>query len=310
MSDGPHKYRQMAGLALVVVVYLGGIVGWTCAVLDVETTGASATTRPEPSSHLQQFAVSETGFRESTPPRHASFTRLLERFVDTRGDVDYVSLQSQADSLLAPYLTQLATANLKPLSRDARLALWINAYNAYTLKLIVDHYPVRSIRAIDGPAPDKTPFQRPVGRVADTMRTLDEIEHEIIRERFDEPRIHFALVCAAKSCPRLRREAYTAARLDAQLDEQARRFLHDKRKNQIPAGDGTIALSRILKWYGSDFGPTPAAVQRALAPYFGGTVRDSLERGAYDVRYRSYDWTLNDQTLAWGAWPSDSASES
>jgi hypothetical protein len=232
--------------------------------------------------------------------RHAQFTEVLARFVDAEGDVDYRALKAQADSVLAPYLQQLAASRPAALDRDARLALWINAYNAYTLKLIVDHYPVKSIRDIEGPPDGDTPFQRPVGPVADTVRTLDEIEHEIIRVRFDAPRIHFALVCAAKSCPRLRREAYTGPRLDAQLDEQARRFLHSARKNRIPSGEGHIALSRILKWYGSDFGPTTADVQRALAPYFEGSVRDSLAQGAYEVRFLPYDWTLNDQRLKWG----------
>lgn len=243
-------------------------------------------------SVAQQMATSEP-----VSTRHASFTHLLERFVDKQGDVDYEALQAQADSVLVPYLQELASARIASLDREARLAFWINAYNAYTLKLIVDHYPVTSIRDIEGPPDGDTPFQRPVGRVVDTLRTLDEIEHEIIRERFKEPRIHFALVCAAKSCPRLRRNAYTGPRLDRQLDEQARRFLHADRKNRIPAGDGHIALSRILKWYGSDFGPTPTAIQRALAPYFEGAVRDSLAQGAYEVQYLPYDWTLNDQSL-------------
>jgi hypothetical protein len=245
------------------------------------------------------LAAAPTGTAPSASDstRHAAFDRLLERFVDSQGDVDYAALQAQADTVLAPYLQTLAEARPSALDREARLAFWINAYNAYTLKLIVDHYPVASIRDIDGPPDGGTPFERPVGPVADTVRTLDEIEHEIIRVRFDEPRIHFALVCAAKSCPRLRREAYTGPQLDAQLDAQARRFLHAPSKNRIPAGDGTIALSRILKWYGSDFGPTPTAVQRALAPYFKGTVRDSLGEGAYEVRYRPYDWTLNAPSL-------------
>ena len=246
----------------------------------------------------------------SDSTRHAAFDRLLQRVVDSRGDVDYAALQARADTVLAPYLQTLADARPSTLEREARLAFWINAYNAYTLKLIVDHYPVVSIRDIDGPAGGGTPFERPVGPVADTVRTLDEIEHEIIRVRFNEPRIHFALVCAAKSCPRLRREAYTGPQLDAQLDAQARRFLHASSKNRIPDGDGAIALSRILKWYGADFGPTPTAVQRALAPYFEGPVRDSLSQGAYTVRYRPYDWTLNAPSLDRGDGDSDIAADS
>jgi hypothetical protein len=231
---------------------------------------------------------------------HSSFTRLLQRVVNEEGNVDYAQLKVQADSVLTPYLGQLATTDPSSLGRDARLAFWINAYNAYTLKLIVEHYPVQNIWAVTpGPAEpkDNSPFALEVGTVADTVRTLDEIEHEIIRERFDEPRIHFALVCAAASCPRLRREAYTGSRLDAQLDDQTRTFFHDNTKNRIPAGDGQIQLNRILKWYGQDFGTT-ADLQRFIAPYFEGAVRDSLSRAAYEVAFLPYDWSLNDQRSA------------
>ena len=235
---------------------------------------------------------------------HGPFTRLLQRFVDEQGNVEYAQLKAESDSVLRPYLRQLATTNPASLGRDARLAFWINAYNAYTLKLIVEHYPVQNIWAVTpGPAEpkDNSPFALEVGSVADTVRTLDEIEHEIIRKRFDEPRIHFALVCAAASCPRLRREAYTGARLEFQLEDQTRTFFHDNEKNRIPAGNGQIQLSRILKWYGQDFGDSTDALQRFLAPYFEGAVRDTLSRAAYEVTFRSYDWALNDQSSASGA---------
>lgn len=250
----------------------------------------------EVSPTAAQAPATSTAVRDSID--HAPFDRLLSRFVDVRGDVAYADLETEADSVLAPYLDRLAAADLAELDRDARLALWINAYNAYTLDLIVDHYPIENIWAVTpGPAEpkDDSPFERAVGPVADTTRTLDEIEHEIIRRRFDDPRIHFALVCAAESCPRLRREAYTGARLEEQLDEQTRTFLHDETKNQIPAGDEQIALSPILKWYGEDFGPTTEALQRWIAPYFEGAVREQLARAEYEVVFRDYDWSLNDQ---------------
>ncbi len=229
---------------------------------------------------------------------HGAFDRVLRRFVDTEGQVDYAGLTARADSVLRPYLTQLATTDPAALARDARLAFWINAYNALTLKLIVDHYPVENIWGITpGPAEpkDDSPFERAVATVADTVRTLDEIEHDIIRERFDEPRIHFALVCAAESCPVLRREAYTGPGLDHQLDNQARTFLHDESKNRIPAEEDRIALSRILKWYGEDFGPTTDALQRAIASYFDGRLNERLASAGYRVTYLPYDWSLNDQ---------------
>lgn len=242
------------------------------------------------------------GSATSTPVRdsvdHGPFERILTRYVDEEGDVDYAGLQSDADSLLSPYLEQLGATDPATMDRDEQLAFWINAYNAYTLKLIVDHYPLENIWAVTpGPAEpkDDSPFLLEVGPVADTVRTLDEIEHDIIRERFDEPRIHFALVCAAKSCPRLRREAYTGPRLDRQLEDQTNTFLHDDEKNRIPAGGDRLALSRIFDWYGEDFGATDADLQRFLAPYFEGDVRDRLANAAFEVDYQSYDWTLNDQ---------------
>lgn len=231
--------------------------------------------------------------------RHAQFSRLLANYVDEDGRVDYARLKKHTDSTLEPYLQQLAGENPANLSRDARLAFWINAYNAYALKLIVDHYPVSNIWATTSgpakPSKEKSPFKMEVGSVADTVRTLDEIEHQIIRERFDEPRIHFAVVCAAMSCPPLRQEAYTGPWLDAQLDDQARTFLHNNQKNQIPAGDGRIALSRILKWYGSDFGSSTDAVQQSIARYFEDPVRERLAQAEYQVDFLPYDWSLNAQ---------------
>lgn len=229
---------------------------------------------------------------------HRLFDRLLARYVDEHGDVAYRKLQANAREDLTPYLRQLARTDPSSLDREARLAFWINAYNAYTLKLIVDHYPIENIWAITpGPAEPKedSPFALDVGKVADTVRTLDEIEHEIIRERFDEPRIHFALVCAARSCPRLRREAYTGPQLEAQLREQTHAFLHNEEKNRIPAGQDRIALSSILKWYGDDFGESTDDLQRFIAPYFDGDVRSRLEKADYQVDFLPYDWTLNAQ---------------
>ena len=258
-------------------------------------------------SEARAQAVSEQSARRVTTTvtrsamDHSQFTKVLARFVDERGNVDYAGLKTEADSVLAPYLRRLARTDPASLTRDARLAFWINAYNALTLKLIVDHYPVQNIWAVTpGPAEpkDNSPFALEVGTVADTTRSLDDIEHEIIRQRFDEPRIHFALVCAAESCPRLRREAYTGPRLDAQLDEQTRAFFHDDSKNRIPAGEGRVALSRILKWYGQDFGPSTDALQHFLASYFEGTVGDRLGRAGYEVTFLVYDWGLNDQARA------------
>jgi len=234
---------------------------------------------------------------------HGTYTDLLQTYVDGAGMVDYAALKADHDAALAPYLRMLAETDPSSLDEPERLAFWINAYNALTLKLIIDHFPVETIRSITpagGPTVPRLndPWHVKVGEVGGQMRTLDEIEHDIIRARFDEPRIHFALVCAAISCPRLRREAFVGNRLNAQLDDQARTFLHADRKNAIPADDETVRLSRIFKWFEGDFGEDTDAVQRYLAPYFDGPVQQKLSEAAYAVDYLDYDWALNAQQPA------------
>ena len=247
-----------------------------------------------------QVVQAQNPLRAPQSVDHTAFDRVLDAYVDAQGQVDYAALKQNADRDLVPYLELLASTDPSNLDREERLAFWINAYNAYTLKLVVDHYPVESIRDIKpgaGPSIPKvnSPFKLDVGAVADTIRSLDDIEHGIIRERFDEPRIHFVLVCAAVSCPRLRQEAYTGDALDEQLEDQTMTFLRTEGKNDIPSDEDEIALSRIFKWYGQDFGASTDDLQRYLARYFDGTVHETLANAAYDVDYLDYDWSLNDQ---------------
>lgn len=227
---------------------------------------------------------------------HSAFSALLAEVVDERGFVDYGVLAADP-APLDRYLGRLAATDPSALSDADRLAFWLNVYNAYTLKLIVDNYPIDSIHDVVSGAfipLVNTPFKVEFVTVGGETMTLDGVEHGTIREEFDEPRIHFALVCAARSCPPLRAEAYVGDRLDAQLDDQARRFLTNPAKNRIPADDETIRLSKIFDWFGGDFGDDDAARQAFLAPYFDGDVRDRLARGAFDVEFLSYDWSLND----------------
>lgn len=229
---------------------------------------------------------------------HSAFTAVLRDVVDERGYVDYAALVAGPEPL-NDYLRRLAATDPANLSDADRLAFWLNTYNAYTLKLIVEHYPVESIRDVVGGAfvpLVNTPFKVEFVTVAGEVMTLDDVEHGTIRKEFDEPRIHFALVCAAQSCPPLRAEAYVGDRLDAQLDEQARRFLTNDAKNRVPADDDTVELSKIFSWFKGDFGGNDTALQAFLAPYFDGDVRAKLEQGTYDVDFTSYDWSLNDAT--------------
>ncbi len=241
--------------------------------------------------------VIRAGEPVAAPPSfdHSEFTVLLADHVDVEGLVNYVGLQS--DSVhLDRYLAGLAVtepANLPP--ADA-LAFWMNAYNAYTLKLVIDNYPVESIlKTVSGPfIPSvNSPFSVEFATVGGTVYSLDGIEHGIIREQFDEPRIHFALVCGALSCPPLRAEAYDGAVLDAQLDDQARRFLHDPSKNAVTVTEAR--LSKLFDWYEGDLGGSKPGVLSFIAPYFDGDVRAALEAGTPSVSYNDYEWSLNER---------------
>jgi hypothetical protein len=227
---------------------------------------------------------------------HATFDRLLAGHVSAEGLVDYAGIAEAAE--LDLYLASLAAATLDRLPPRERLALWINAYNAYTIALIVRHDERESIRNINrtlGLFAGKGPWKERFATVAGQTYTLDEIQNEIIRKRFDEPRVHFALVCAALGCPPLRREAYVGSRLDEQLDDQARTFLTESpRKNRVDAAAGVVHLSPIFRWYRDDFPAGPRGLGRFLADLFPpGPERSLLEGGRFDVRYTRYDWALN-----------------
>ena len=231
---------------------------------------------------------------------HSAFSRVLSRYVNAQGLIDYAGLKR--DNALDPYLALLAAADPSRLSQEGQIAFWINAYNAGTLKLVVDRYPVSTIMRITPnrlgipiPGTSQTPFRIRFLRVAGRLYTLDEIEHSILRDRFDEPRIHAALVCAALSCPPLRAEAFVPERLSAQLDDQMRTWLRDRTKNRIPDAENRIALSQILKWFKDDFGGSDVTVQRYIARYFEGAVRTKLEAGTYNVMHLRYNWDLNEQ---------------
>lgn len=211
---------------------------------------------------------------------HAALNAVLATYVHD-GTVDYTGLaQSNA---LAPYIASLrAIDSLDGWSADQQLALWINAYNAHTLQLIVDNLPVASIRDIGWPlSPWKRKFIGPLG----ASMTLDDIEHDTIRAHYAEPRIHFALVCASQSCPALRSEAYVADRLDDQLEQQARTFLRDRSKNQITPDQ--LRLSSIFKWYGADF-DSVGGVRSFVASRVDGVADQPIE-------FLVYDWSLNGQ---------------
>jgi hypothetical protein len=247
---------------------------------------------------LLMIPVARSASGQSPRVDHSLFDRLLRDHVDPQGRVDYDAFARNAN--FERYLDLLARTDPAPLPEPERLALWINAYNAYTIALINQHGERRSIRNINrtlGLLPLKGPWAEPIARVGGRTYTLDEIEHGIIRREFNEPRIHFVLVCAALGCPPLRREAYTGDRLDAQLDEEATRFLlRSPAKNRVDVAGRTVYLSPIFRWYRGDFGRNDADIGRYLARFHPpGEARTLLEGGDFRIRYTPYDWALNIQ---------------
>jgi hypothetical protein len=212
--------------------------------------------------------------------------------------VDYAGLRE--DPRYARALADLAAARPEALAVDAaRIAFWLNAYNLLGIKAVADRYPVRSIK--DGGSLLQPIWKKKVGSAAGQEYALDDIEHGILRARFREPRIHMAIVCASLSCPDLRREPYTAERLDAQLDEATRHFLANPTKGVAPGGDARAArVSSIFKWFAADFGGAEGVVRfiRAkAAPELARRLDGLEERG---LTYLDYDWSLNDLRRAGG----------
>ena len=224
---------------------------------------------------------------------HRAWTRLLEQYVKD-GRVDYAGLRREARPALSGYLDLLSAVSRTCYARwmrEQRLAFWINAYNAYAVELILEHYPVRSIRAIGWwpGAAFRTKFI-PMKDFTGGDLSLEDVEHEHLRKEFREPRIHFAIVCASVSCPPLRSEAYRATDLERQLDDQARRFLADPTKNRFDPKSRTLHLSSIFKWFRGDFeGTLPAFVARYVDPATAAALREPGVR----VEFLDYDWSLN-----------------
>ena len=233
---------------------------------------------------------------------HGQFDRLLHQYVD-QGVVDYDAFKAEPE--FAAYLAGLAAFDPASLPREERLAFWINAYNAYTIQLINRHGERKSIRNINksiGFIKGYGPWNEKLAVVGDSAYGLDHIEQKIVRPEFKEPRIHFALVCAAKGCPPLRSEAYTGARLNEQLDDQARLFLLESpAKNRVDAAARRVSLSAVFKFrdYEKDFGGTEEAIGRYIARFYPpGPERELLESGRFEVDYTKYDWTLNSREQA------------
>lgn len=211
------------------------------------------------------------------------FDPLFRTYVEN-GRVDYRALQANRLPLTRALAAAAAVteSQFDTWDKNRQLAFLINLYNAATLELIVDHYPVKSIKDIGNLF--KGPWDQPVVPLFGKKITLNHLEHEIIRKRYNDPRVHLALVCAAKGCPPLRSEAYTAEKLNEQLDDQSRIYLASPAGLVIDRPRGEARISSIFKWYGDDFPSVKTFVETHS--------RQSLN--GLKIRYLDYDWSLNE----------------
>ena len=228
---------------------------------------------------------------------HRRFDVLLKRYVDSDGYVKYSDWHSSEEDRrqLQQYLKELSQADLnKPASHEARLAFWINAYNAVTIEGILQEYPTDSIRNHTSRLGGYNIWKDLPLKVGGRSYSLDAIEHQILR-KMSEPRIHFAIVCASVGCPRLLNEAYTSERVNEQLALNARDFF-SRTQNLRLEPNGTLQVSSILKWFGADFGSSEEARIGYLQTYFPTQIQQQLGRTTPNVTYLNYDWSLNDQS--------------
>ncbi len=225
---------------------------------------------------------------DSNDRAHATFDRLLKKHVGADGTVDYKQLRGDR-AALEQYTRYLGGVELGSLSRDEKLATYINAYNAFTLQLILDHWPLKSIMDI----PEQKRWKDQRWRLGGRKVSLDQLENEIIRKEFAEPRIHFAVNCASIGCPPLRPEAYVGARLDHQLEEQTRRVLNDPRWARYDTDQHRVHVTKLFDWYKADFTRGGGSVVEFVRKYNRAMQRPTFEPVETRVAFVEWDWALN-----------------
>ncbi len=226
----------------------------------------------------------------ANPPSNQIWNELLHKYVTSQGLVNYKGIISEK-AKFETYLTSLSNnAPAANWTAKEKEAYWINVYNAFTVKLIIDHYPVKNIKDI-GPSIQipfvNTPWQKEFFKIGGKSMKLDAVEHDILRKQFNDPRVHFAIVCASMSCPKLRNESYEASTLDAQLDDQGRAFLSTKSKNLITPNK--LQLSKYFTWYKKDF-----TKSGSLIDFLNKYAPVKINKDA-DISYLDYNWNLNQQ---------------
>lgn len=224
------------------------------------------------------FLLWSIGQTSEAQPDYKAWETFLKKYVSATGDVDYKSIKANKKELDAITKIFSATSVLPSWSKNDQLAFWINAYNAFTIDLIVNNYPLKSIQGLDG----GKPWDVKRITIGGKKYSLNNIENDIIRPQFKDARIHFAVNCAAKSCPPILNGAFFGKTIDTQLDEATKKFINNKKYQTITSSN--ITLSKIFDWYGADFGDIVTFINK----YSNVKVNKSAT-----IAYKDYDWALN-----------------
>ena len=237
---------------------------------------------------LVAVILGSPGLSQASTVDHEIWADLLGKYVKP-GGVDYSGFKAEEDRL-DQYLKVLEDTDPEKLSRNEQYAYYINAYNAWTIKLILSGYPeITSIKELGNFF--KSPWEKEFVRIDGRLTTLDDIEHNILRPRFKDPRVHFAINCSAISCPPLRPEPYRGQTLDQQLEDSTRSFVNDENSYRLDGNN--LFVSRIFKWFSEDFSD---GVLGFYLKYAEGNLKEKLaaQRGTLKVKYLNHDWSLND----------------
>jgi hypothetical protein len=257
------------------------------------------------------FVFSSVAFSASTPFDHSLWDAFLKKYVNEKGEVNYRAIV-QDPKELNDYLTHLMAADpfavTKRWPREEAMAFWLNAYHALLIKLIVESYPIASVQKIPSVS-DIAAFRLGDPKTGQTQYSLNDIRAKNLIGTYRDEKIHLALSVGARGGPRLMREAFTGPKVEGQLFLLTRQFVNDPAKVDITPGRKKIRISKVFKWYGSDFNldfgtpqpigklsPIESAVLSFLAYYLGDEAKSEfLEDGAYKIEYLPFDWSLNDQ---------------
>jgi hypothetical protein len=234
------------------------------------------------------------------PPEYTLWGNLLSKYYDPAKGMDYKGLKANDKKTLDDLRQQLATVDVGALSRPDQLAYWINLYNISVVNVIVEHYPVASIRDLSTDFLEHLSVFKKLKSVQTRtgMLTLDEVENDRIRDPFKDARIHFAINCAARSCPPMRTEPLTGPELSLQLDDQVRSFVNDPTKVRLEKSGGQLVIhtTKIMDWFKDDFEKWSAGRAAFIAHYIAPEKRKQIEAAGNQITFKfdDYDWKLND----------------